>query len=234
MYVVGQNGRVLYSPFYSGMPFGKLTQGTEDLKSICAVPSTNKMLSVGTNSTLLQHVTTNFVVNKNLFLQEITDINFMNGLNGSIIASNFTVRQTNDGGTSWKTALTSTHTQSLSRNPTKIITISPTELIIGGTTQTDFYYSQNQNIDLIAVTGTIYRNNISSFDKVDNLVVFSSKNSTTSYIYVLNTDLINNGTLLLGSIASSTIKSIKITPNKNIVVTGSNGLFRYYQWGGNM
>lgn len=227
MYIVGQNGRVIYSPFYGGMPFGKLSHGTNDLKSICAVPSTNKMLSVGTNSTLLQHVTTNFVANKNLFLPEVTDVHFLDGLNGAIGAQKFVIRQTNDGGQTWKTIIPDNSSNVTAITSAKVWMTDPNKIMILGV-GTGPIRSTNLVGTPFSTSGL--PTNVTAVSRYGNYLIVNSQVGTQTQIRTLS--VLNDSVQTLFTLNSTTTNAVEVTSTKNILIAGNNGLFRSYSWTG--
>ncbi|MBU3661420.1 MAG: hypothetical protein FGM14_16250 [Flavobacteriales bacterium] len=227
MYVVGQNGRVIYSPFFGGLPFGKLTQGTNDIKSICAVPSTSKLISVRTNSSMLQHVTTNFVANKNLFLPELTDVHFLNGENGSVAAMNFNIRQTNDGGTTWKTIVANNSSHVTAITSSKVWMTDPNKVMILGV-GTGPIRATNEVGVRFSTSGL--PTNVTAVSRYGNYLIVNSQVGTQTQIRTVS--VLNDSVQTLFTLNSTTTNAVEVTSTKNILIAGNSGVFRSYAWTG--
>lgn len=105
-YIVGSNGTVLYSPNPATTAFNS-TSGTyqHDFYG-AAIPSgqsgTPKALVVGEQSVAYKFLMVNGTQQKGVFSQEIIDVHFADLNAGSLMGKNFFVRQTSDGGQTWR------------------------------------------------------------------------------------------------------------------------------------
>jgi len=216
MYVVGQNGRVLYSPDHTSMAFANLQQGTQNLNGISAIPGTTKMLTVGNKNTIIEQAASNFMVKREIFIPALRDVHFANATNGTLLGGNFTIRKTNDGGASWYTVKPTTATAP-GGNYTEVITLDQNRsLILGQGTAINSVGNQAQTF-----TASPNPNQATDVQLKNNNVWVLNSSAVLKYHIPTNT------WSTLTSLPSSA-NAIEVFDNESFAVAGNNGLFRYY------
>lgn len=118
MYVVGQNGRILYSPSVQTAAFSAVQIGTSNLNDVSVFSASNstKFTCVGDQSTVLNLVGTSAIYRKDLFTANLIDIHFVNANTGTLLAANNCVRQLS-ASTNWKCIVPSSTSGSLLTTP---------------------------------------------------------------------------------------------------------------------
>jgi RHS repeat-associated protein len=216
MYVVGQNGRVLYSPDAGTLAFAKLTQGSKDLYGVTAKIGNSKMLAVGDGAQVLEQAGASFVQKKDLFTASLKDVHFATATTGTVLGSNFTVRKTSDAGVSW-TIVKPTTPSAPTGNYTEVYTWDQNRsMLFGQAAAMNINGTIAQNLDLIS-------NPIQVTDvkRYQNKLLILNNTSVISY------DIANNTDTQLTSFSGNG-NAIEVFNNGSFAVAGNNGFFRYF------
>lgn len=109
-YISGENGNLFYSDdvFPSSPTFTSVVTNTgRNFNSVAFIPSTITFnaLAVGDQSGIYQLSGANAAKINSVFTPKIKKVHFANNLNGTIVGNNFTIRRTDDGGSTWKTVI---------------------------------------------------------------------------------------------------------------------------------
>jgi RHS repeat-associated protein len=227
MYAVGQGGKVLYSPDYINLKFALVQQGTESLYGISSIPGSSYMISVGNNATFLSQINSSFVTNKELFTPPLVDLHFLSSADGGVCGVNFTVRQTNDGGQTWKIVTPQNASNVTPLILTKIWMTSPNQLILLGNGAVPM---RATNLNAVRYSFNALPTNVTAVDRSGNYLVINNQNGTQAQIRTLN--ILNDSVQTLFTLNNATINALKVDNNKNIALTGNAGVFRYYKWTG--
>ncbi len=227
MYVVGQNGKVLYSPSYTSVNFANLQQGTETLFGITSIPGSAYVMSVGNNSTLLSQINNSFLANKELFIPPLVDFHFLSTIDGGVCGLNFTVRQTNDGGQTWKIVSPQNTSNVTAFTLTKMWMTAPNQMVLMGSGAEPM---RATNLSAVRYSFTGLPTNVTAAERFGNYLVINNQNGTQAQIRTLG--IINDSVQTLFSLSNTTINALKVDNNKNIAIAGNTGVFRYYKWTG--
>ncbi|MES2557359.1 MAG: RHS repeat-associated core domain-containing protein [Bacteroidota bacterium] len=224
-YIVGSNGTVLYSSDPATTAFNS-TSGhyNHDFYGV-AIPSgqsgTPKALVVGEQSVAYKFLMMNGTQQKGVFSDQLADVHFADLNAGSLVGKNFFVRQTTDGGMTWKIvrANNSVSTQ-LGATINKIWTVSSSYAIMGGVN-----YSSKIEAGLSAYTGFPTTMTDIQFSKTNPL--FGCLAGNDGYLYSVTLtpsggSYTGVGGLITGTPAGHAIKAVHIFENGNIMAVGAD------------
>ncbi|MEN9303793.1 MAG: hypothetical protein RL264_2222, partial [Bacteroidota bacterium] len=228
LWVVGQNGRYLFTPDYSTTALGLFTKGNQDLRGIALAPSGSSPISVGSNAAVLLHQWSYALENTRLFIPPVKALHFYDAQYGTIGASRFTVRQTSDGGMTWKNVAAVNVAHTLNYTPSAVFMVSPTKTVLFGNGTT---LNEPMRIVNLQATRIMTGNrNIRAVDKTDNFLVLINQPTTTMSLLVM--DLNNNDAITsIGTFTSFDGYDLKVNSKKQLYIVGQQG-FRCYNWNG--
>lgn len=228
MYVVGQNGRVLYSPVFALGKFATLTHGSNHLYGITAIPSSNFMLSVGAGTTLLSQLNNSYVPNRELFVPPLADLHFLSVNDGAVCGGTFFMaRQTNDGGQTWKPILAQNSSHAVPLVPTKVWMTTTNQVVIMGSGAGPM---RSTNLNAVRYSSSGLPTNVTAVDRWGNYLVINNQSGTQTQIRTLS--VINDSVATLFTINNIITNALKVDNNHFIAIAGNAGFFRYIKWSG--
>lgn len=213
VYVVGENGRVLYSPNGLMMPLAALTHGTQTLHGVTT--NGTAMLAVGEHSTVMHLNGATAQPTQELFTPALKDVHFSTSSVGTVLGADFTIRRTANAGQTWTTVVPQNTAQSPTADYTTVwTTTNNAGVVLGdgaGYVITGNQANMNSGLPTAIQAATRIGNNL----------------------YAVSTSNIHRITLpsfASSSIASftGTARTIQAHPSGGFAVAGENGLFRYY------
>lgn len=218
--IVGDNGALLYSPTVSGTvstPLSLISQGSLRLNCISKFVGSEQVLIGGDGGHIQRQLGASTIVNNNVFISGITDVHFKDGTMGTIIAKDFVVRTTSNGGGSWDIGRPQG-----TQNPTAtykfVWTLSSGQALLFGNSAT-LKVNTNNNTT------------VSAFAATNILAV--SKGTNPQNIYVVDGTTVKQ--INLNSFAPSVnlnftgvANAIHVFTNGDFILVGNNGLYKHY------
>ncbi len=104
LYLVGTNGALLYSPLATGagsIPPSFINQGNINLYSVAQKVNSDQVLITGSNGRIQEQFGAMALINQNVFIPPVADIHFRDATSATLIAKNYVVRVTSNGGGNW-------------------------------------------------------------------------------------------------------------------------------------
>lgn len=104
MYLVGTNGALLYSPLATGAGSihpSLINQGNINLYSVAQKVNSDQVLITGSNGRIQEQFGAMALINQNVFIPPVADIHFRDATSATLIAKNYVVRVTSNGGGNW-------------------------------------------------------------------------------------------------------------------------------------
>src|SRR5690554_3987752 len=227
LYIVGEYGAFLYNPNFgdfTGNDFVTIVnQENINLWDVSELSGTGNVFISGNNGLIQKQYGSTGIVNQQLFIPSIKDIHFKDGASATIVADNFVVRTTSNGGGSWKIALPQ---GSIAPTATydKVWTLDNGKSLLLGNGNT-LVHDRNSGITGTAFNSTHVR-----------AVGKGSNNDNIFIVDDLSIKRVNLSTL--ASIPISTLTSpaqanaIHTFTNGDHIVVGNNGLYKHFNAGG--
>ncbi|WP_186280096.1 RHS repeat-associated core domain-containing protein [Fluviicola chungangensis] len=221
IYIAGNNGTLLYSPAVSGVsgiPLSLINQGNMNLSCIAKKSSSENVLIGGEQGHVQQQFGAATLVNNNVFIPGITDVHFKDGSLGSIVAKNYVVRTTGNGGGSWEIGRPQ-GTQNPVATYKFVWTLSSGEALLFGNGST---LKANTNTGTTSV----------AFAATNILTVSKGTNPQNIYVVdgttVKRIDLNSTFTQTTVNTVSSGVNALHVFGNGDYIVVGNAGLYQHY------
>lgn len=230
IYAVGTNGTVLYSDnlFNSSFKFKTGIPGV-DFTSVHIVPLQTgtlvKALVAGTNSKIFRFQGVGGAEIKQVFSNKLNDVHFANENVGTVVGDRFFVRQTFDGGATWKVVLPESNLAHLTKNVAKTWTWANGFAILGGTS----YFAPIHQQKAGAITSTYTVRDI-QFQKNNSLFGYMTHNGQlVSLTLAPSSTLGYTVTPSLSAAFGGNIQAIHVFENKTVMAVGASNLIKYYK-----
>jgi RHS repeat-associated protein len=214
IYAVGANGRVVFKPG-TFVPFASVVQGTNDIYGVNV--NVNGIYTVGEGSEIHFVSGANYIKKKDIYTPPMRDVHFSTATIGSIVADNFTVRTTIDGGLNWTAVVP--NVLPVAADYAQVWTVDANRSLIFGNGLPFESLSNNANQ---LPTGPIQ---VTDLDRQGNTLYVANTNS----VYLMNLTANTFGTPIS---ISGQAKGIKARQNGAFAVTGENGYFACYDLSG--
>lgn len=228
LYMVGANGTVLYSPMISGS--GSLNpsligQGTGHLYGVVQKYNSNNVLISGAGARIQEQFGATAVVNHNLFIPPMADIHFKDGSSATLIAKNYVVRTTTNGGGDWKIAKPQG-----ALNPTatydKVWTLAGGRSLLFGTGNT-LLHNANTGVTSTAFTASDV-NAVAKGTNDQNIFVVDGN-------LILKVDLISLVPTTLHTLSGyNEVNALHVFNNGDHILVGSGGLYKHFTASGTL
>ncbi len=231
-YIVGDKGTVLYSenPFYSPFSYTTLVHNV-DFNSASIIPSQTipqpKVYAVGNDSKVYRFQGVTGTQVKNVFSDSITDVHFADVNQGTIVGKNFFVRQTLDGGNTWRIVKpTNSLSAQFSAQINRVWTKENGFAVLGG----NGYLATVTNGLSTKQTFTQNMRAI-EFPSFDPLKGWITANGSIQKIEL--TPIVGGYSVALGSTYTpssgpSQLRAMHIFENGNLMTVGTNGYIGYF------
>ncbi|MBI1838654.1 MAG: hypothetical protein HYR91_15425, partial [Flavobacteriia bacterium] len=220
VYAVGDNGNVLYSSNLSTTAFTSITPSNSNLYGVGFIPGMTKALIVGKDAQVYTITGTNFVKVKDVFVPKAKDVHFVDQLNGTLLAENYTLRTTNDGGQTWKAIL-----PNIANAPINVLNRVWTydanlRFAFGDGLQQRM---NGQVANAITVTGI---SNVRAVTQKDNKLVVGGINTISRITISGNGNIATLTSALVSTVgASVSIRTAHVFQDGSIAIAGDNGYF---------
>src|SRR5690554_3863879 len=227
LYIVGEYGAFLYNPNFgdfTGNDFVTIVnQENINLWDVSELSGTGNVFISGNNGLIQKQYGSTGIVNQQLFIPSIKDIHFKDGASATIVADNFVVRTTSNGGGSWKIALPQ---GSIAPTATydKVWTLDNGKSLLLGNGNT-LVHDRNSGITGTAFNSTHVRA-VGKGTNDDNIFIVDDLSIKRINISTLATTPIS--TLGAGEYANA----IQVFTNGDHIVVGNNGLYKHFNTGG--
>jgi RHS repeat-associated protein len=214
VYLVGQNGRVLYTPDITALPFASLTHGARDIYRI-RYKSGVTFTSVGAKATLREHTAAQYLTRKEVLGHALKDVHFTSATHGTIVGDNFFIRRTTDGGVTWQVVRPQGNVAP-SQPLTRVIQLpgSSSALVFGGTQS--FRIANN-----VAVPDASLPVNVTDVAQAGNLIYATEAQSVHVYSTLSNSIVQTTAT-------GQTNTAVATLANGSFAVTNATGSMKYY------
>ncbi|HLW08952.1 MAG TPA: RHS repeat-associated core domain-containing protein [Fermentimonas sp.] len=223
LYIVGENGALLYNQTFnnfSGNDFvSAVNQANVNLWDVSEIESSGNVFISGDNGLIKKQYGTMGIENQHIFIPPIRDVHFKSGVLATLIADDFVVRTTIDGGGKWKVAKPEGLTAPI---PTynKVWTLEGGKSLLFGEDNT-LVHNRNNGItgfafssnNIRAVSKGTNNNNIFIVDGINVIQVDLSSLMITPKATLTTTDQTN---------------AIQVFTNGDYIVVGNNGLYKHY------
>ncbi len=231
-YIVGDKGTVLYSenPFYSPFSYTTLVHNV-DFNSASIIPSQTipqpKVYAVGNDSKVYRFQGVTGTQVKNVFSDSITDVHFADVNQGTVVGKNFFVRQTLDGGNTWRIVKpTNSLSAQFSAQINRVWTKENGFAVLGG----NGYLATITNGLSTKQTFTQNMRAI-EFPAFDPLKGWITANGSIQKIEL--TPIVGGYSVTLGSTYTpssgpSQLRAMHIFENGNLMTVGTNGYIGYF------
>ncbi|MDD2982855.1 MAG: hypothetical protein PHQ74_05655 [Crocinitomicaceae bacterium] len=226
IYSVGKNGVILYGENLFDAPFRfKTNYAGVDFNSVYAISPQN-VLVAGSFSKLYRFQGVSGTEIKQVFGNKLNDVHFASANVGTIGGDNFFVRQTLDGGNTWKAVLSTSNTAHLTKNIKRVWTWNNGYAILGGESYFTSVYQQLPG----TITSTYSVQDI-QFPKSSPLNGYITHNGNLVRL-ILTPHLIAGYTLaptFLSATFGGNIQAIHVFQNKTVMAVGASNLIKYYK-----
>lgn len=220
MYVVGANGRIAYSPNAATSNFSISSFGTKNLNAVCAVGSTGHVLIMGNETSLYRANSASAVQNRNIHVPALTDVHFANISTGYVAAGDFTVRRTNNAGTTWNTVKPNTLSSVATNFDLHLLhCVSYNDAYIFGDAG-----AARVNAQGVATSVPSFATDIRAIDAQNSKLIALSGNNTINR-YTLSTSGISYVSTITGS---GTYNAIAYQNADNVMAVGMSAVFAYF------
>jgi RHS repeat-associated protein len=220
MYVVGAGGKIAYSPNATNNNFSISTFGTKNLNAVCAVGTQGHVLVMGNESSYYRTNSASAISNKNIHVPALSDVNFSSISTGYVVGGDFTVRRTNNAGSSWNTIRPSTLSSVATNFDLHLVhCVSYNDAYILGQAG-----AARVNAPGVATAVPSFATNIRAIDAQNSKLIALSGNNTI-HRYTLS----SSGISFVSTITGSGIyNAIAYQSTDNVMAVGMSAIFHYY------
>ena len=234
-FVAGDTGLLLRSTSIGVMPFKQLfVNSTASLNGISFRPGNYDVANVyvvGDNSTIFFAVNGTALQLNSIYLPSIQSLDFTDAQNGFLLADKFNIRQTHDGGSTWKIVTPLSSIGAAYPNLLTIKSTTPGKAYIGGKAMK--YYEVDStsaaflllNISGVPLSADIVSFGVSQINHSLKYMLVRNGNASNSPGYFLQK---NNSWIIKKQFSNKNPASIWVFRNDNAIIVGSQSLMYFY------
>ncbi|MFY8137588.1 MAG: hypothetical protein ACOVMR_05760, partial [Flavobacteriales bacterium] len=258
MYAITNSGKLHSGVNFSYMSMNHVASTPIELKTIAyklntpTSPHLGSIILAGEKANFFNYQNGIFSPNYEVFTPNLIDVNFRNAMEGYVVANNFTIRHTIDGGNTWDIVLsTFPNSPNISNSMTgfsgsKLLCDSENSAMLIGVNSSKpvIYYIQNNLITAIESSS-----NITGFVSNATYSLANIKKSNDGIVYIVGGKTVGSGQarpMILRKLPNSTvwnefldvnnsnkvIRSLHIYPsNGAVIVCGTGGYVNVWQNG---
>lgn len=229
MYLVGTNGALLYSPVATGAGSinpSLINQGNVNLYSVARKVNSDQVLITGSNGRIQEQFGAMMLINHNIFVPPVVDIHFKDAASATLIAKNYVVRSTSNGGANWNIVKPQGGIYDPTVTYDKVWTLEGGRSLLFGSGNTLLY---NMSTGLTST----------AFTASDVNAV--TKGTSSSNIFIVDGNLVRKVNLISlvpttvhTMSGSNPVNAMHVFSNGDHIVVGDGGLYKHFTASGSL